>query len=223
LIPPSAEAEFTPFQRTFWEIKRTHFDAIIMIRKGKFYEMFSIDAVFARDVLKLRLTARGKEPMCGVPEKAFSEWAVKIVNAGKRVCKVEQMETAIDQRNKKGGEKVIKRELVQIFSPGTIDDFEMLDSSQPAFLLAIRSSSRTSAGVCLVDCSTASFHLGVVNENDLTDVLIRFEPVEVVFNRDCLCPEHLEVVKMICGKCTTHSKTGSEFWDPQLALNSIQR
>ena len=222
LIPKDVKASFTPFQKQFWAIKENNFDAIVMIRKGKFYEMFSTDAVFARDVLKLRLTARGKEPMCGVPEKAFAEWALKIINAGRRVCKVEQMETAIDQKNREG-EKTIRRKLVQIYSSGTIDDYEMLESSQPSYLMSLRSSAKNTAGVCLVDCSTGSFHLGVVNEDDLTDVLIRFEPVEVVFNRESLCPEHLEIVKTICGNGVTHSKTGAEWWDGQLALNQIQR
>jgi DNA mismatch repair ATPase MutS len=59
-------------------------------------------------MLKLHLTARSKEPICGVPDKAFSEWALKIVNSGKHVCKVEQMETAVDQQNEKNRERVIK-------------------------------------------------------------------------------------------------------------------
>ncbi|KAK8836745.1 DNA mismatch repair protein [Tritrichomonas musculus] len=221
-IPQNEYDHFTPFQKQFWDIKRTNFDSIVMIRKGKFYEMFNIDAIFVRDKLKLKLTNRGKEPMCGIPDKYFSEWALKIINAGKRVCKVEQMETAIDQRNRKGGEKAIKRELVQIYSLGTIDDFEMLESSQPSYLMSIRSSRREIAGVCLVDCSTGSFHIGTVNEDDLMDILIRFEPVEVVYGKDTLCAEHLEVVKRICGSSTTHVKSGTE-WDPQLALNAIQR
>lgn len=220
-IPPDEFSHFTPFQEQFWQIKRNNFDAIVMIRKGKFYEMFNVDAIFARDVLKLKMTNRGKEPMCGIPDKYFSEWAVKIINAGKRVCKVEQMETAIDQQKRK--DKTIKRELVQIYSIGTIDDFEMLESSQPSYLMSLRSSGREKAGVCLVDCSTGSFHLGVVNEDDLMDVLIRFEPVEVIYNKDTLVPEHLNVVKHICGGQTTHAKSGSQWWDPQLALNEIQR
>jgi DNA mismatch repair protein MSH6 len=220
-VPKKAEAEFSPFQQQFWGIKRYNFDAVVMIRKGKFYEMFSVDAIFARDTLKLRLTARGKEPMCGVPDKAFSEWALKIINSGRRVCKVEQMETAVDQKH--SGSKAMKRELVQVYSAGTIDDFEMLSSSHPSFLMALRSSGRACAGVCLVDCSTGSFHLGVVNEGDLADVLIRFEPVEIVYSKDSLCSEHLDIVKAICGNCATHAKSGSEWWDGQLALNSIQR
>lgn len=222
-IPDNEERSFTPFQKQFWEIKRNNFDAIVMIRKGKFYEMFSVDAIFARDVLKLRLTSRGKEPMCGVPEKAFSEWALKIINAGKRVCKVEQMETAIDQKNRKGGDKAIKRELVQVYSLGTIDDFEMLESSQPSYLMSIRSSNKQCAGICLVDCSTGSFHLGVVNEDDLSDVLIRFEPVEIVYNKDSIHEDHLKIIKGICGSVATHAKSESTVWDGQLALNFIQR
>ena len=222
-IPKSEEDKFTPFQKQFWAIKRNNFNSIVMIRKGKFYEMFSVDAIFARDFLKLHLTWRGKEPMCGVPEKAFSEWAVKIVHAGKSVCKVEQMETAIDQRNRKGGEKAITRELVQIYSPGTIDDFEMLESSQPSYLLSIKSSDRQKAGVCLVDCSTGTFHLGDVSEEDLADTLIKFEPVEVIYNAGSIVPEHLELIKHYCGQIASKSKSAQENWDGHLALNAIQR
>ena len=221
-IPPKARESFTPFQSQFWEIKEHNFDAIVMIRKGKFYEMFSVDAIFARDVLKLKLTARGKEPMCGVPEKAFSEWALKLVNHGKRVCKVEQMETAIDQKNRKGT-KAIKRELVQIYSIGTIDDFEMLESTQPSYLMSLRSFGRSTAGVCLVDCSIGSFHLGTVSEDDLSDLLIRFEPVEVIYNKETVCPEHLEVVKKLCGSSCAHAKSGVQWWDGQLAMNEVQK
>jgi DNA mismatch repair ATPase MutS len=70
--------------------------------------MLAHDATFARDVLKLHLTTRGKELTCRVPDKSFSEWALKIVNSGKRVCKVEQMEAAVDQQNKKSRKKVTK-------------------------------------------------------------------------------------------------------------------
>lgn len=222
-IPETVKETFTPFQKQFWDIKENNFDAIVMIRKGKFYEMFSVDAIFARDVLKLHLTYRGKEPMCGVPEKAFSEWAIKIINAGKRVCKVEQMETAIDQANRKGkgAEKAIQRKLVQVYSLGTIDDFEMLESSQPSYLLSIRSSSRQTAGVCLVDCSTGTFHLGAVNEDDLADTLIRFEPVEVIYSANNISPEHLAIIKHYCGNVATRAKTGSETWDSTLAMNTI--
>jgi len=222
-IPPSEEASFTPFQKQFWEIKKQNFDAIVMIRKGKFYEMFSLDALFARDTLKLRLTNRGKEPMCGIPEKSFGEWALKIINAGKRVCKVEQMETAVDQKNRKGGDKAIIRELVQVYSLGTIDDFEMLESSQPSYLLSLKSSGRSHIGLCLVDCSIGCFHLGTVKEDDLSDVLIRFEPVEVIYHSDTICSEHLSIVKHYCGSASTRAKSGSENWDGQLVMNAIQK
>jgi hypothetical protein len=53
-------------------------------------------------------------------------------------------------------------------------------------------------------------------------MLIRFKSVDVVFNYDYLCSEHLEVIKAFCRKCTTHSKTSNEYWDPQLAINLIQ-
>ncbi|KAH0791733.1 DNA mismatch repair protein MSH6 [Histomonas meleagridis] len=221
-IPPKARDSFTPFQKQFWEIKEHNFDAIVMIRKGKFYEMFSVDAIFARDVLKLKLTSRGKEPMCGVPDKAFSEWAIKLINNGKRVCKVEQMETAIDQKNRKG-QKAIKRELVQIYSIGTIDDFEMLESTQPSYLMSLRSFGRNIAGICLVDCSIGSFHLGIVSEEDLSDLLIRFEPVEVIYDKETICPEHLDIVKKLCGNSCAHAKSGVQWWDGQLAMNEIQK
>jgi hypothetical protein len=82
---------------------------------------------------------------------------------------------------------------------------------------------RSSIGICLVDFSTASFHLGFVNKSDLADMQIRFESVEAVFNCDCFCSKHLKVVKVLCGKYTKHSKIGSQYWDPQLAIKLIQK
>jgi hypothetical protein len=64
LVLKSAEAEFAPFQKIWWEIKRANFDAIVMTYKGRFYEMFRFDAIFAWGMLKLHLTARSKEPIC---------------------------------------------------------------------------------------------------------------------------------------------------------------
>jgi DNA mismatch repair protein MSH6 len=222
-VPPQEEALFTPFQKQYWEIKRRNFDAIVMIRKGKFFEMNSVDALFARDVLKLHLTWRGREPMCGVPDRAFTEWAIKIINAGRRLCKVEQVETAIDQRNRKDGGKAIQRELVQAYSLGTIDDLEMLESSQPSYLLSLRSSGRSCAGVCLVDCSTGCFYMGVVDEDDLADTLIRFEPVEVIYNADMVSEEHLDIIRHMSGNVIRGFKGGIECWDGSLAMNFIQR
>lgn len=220
-IPPSEENNFTPFQKQFWNIKKNNFNAIVMIRKGKFFEMFSVDALFARDVLKLHLTWRGKEPMCGVPEKAFNEWAMKIINYGKKVCKVEQTETAVDARNKKGS-KALTRELVQIYSLGTLDDLEMLDKPQPSYLMSIKSCNESSIALCLVDCSTGNFHIGCVSFDDFPDALIRFEPVEVIYNQSCILPDHFTVLKHYCSTNITRGKGDSSFWDSTLALSMIK-
>jgi DNA mismatch repair ATPase MutS len=94
--------------KNLWEIKQISFDAIVKIHKGKFYEMFNLDTIFAWDVLKLRLAVRNEKSICGIPDKTFSEWKLKIINSGKHLYKIKQVETAIDQRSKKSGEKVVK-------------------------------------------------------------------------------------------------------------------
>ena len=116
----------SPMMQKYLEVKNENPDIIIMYRLGDFYEMFFEDAITASRELELTLTGKNagldeRIPMCGVPHHAVNIYLDKLIEKGYKVGICEQME---DPRYAKG---IVKRELIQIVSKGTIFNPESLN------------------------------------------------------------------------------------------------
>ncbi|MFK5920618.1 MAG: DNA mismatch repair protein MutS [Verrucomicrobiota bacterium] len=150
-------------------------DVLLLYRLGDFYEMFFDDAVQAAPILGVALTRRNAIPMCGVPHHAAQGYIAKLVKAGRRVAIAEQ--TSEPQPG-----KIVQREIAQIISAGTIDDFNLLESTQSNYLAAAcRVSGRW--GLAFVDLSTGDFRLMEFSQRDgLVDELARIRPAELLFS-----------------------------------------
>ena len=161
------------------EIKSRHQDAILFFRMGDFYEMFYDDAVVAARVLGLTLTSRNnggaaEVPLAGVPVKAVSEYLRRLVQQGFRVAICEQVE---DPRTAKG---IVKREVVEIITPGAAFADDLLDGRRNNFLCALHAAGER-VGVAAADLSTGEFRLAVTDAGaDLDALLSRFAPREVL-------------------------------------------
>jgi len=110
-------ATYTPMIQQYLDIKATHEDAILFFRLGDFYEMFFQDALVASKLLDIQLTGRdagGKDrvPMCGVPYHSADSYIKRLVDHGHKVAIAEQVEEAT-------GQKLVKRDVVRILTPGT--------------------------------------------------------------------------------------------------------
>ncbi len=108
----------TPMMKQYMEIKENTNDALVFYRLGDFYELFFEDAITAAKVLDLVLTQRSagnntKAPMCGVPHHAAKSYIQKLLANGYKVAIVEQVE---DPKDAVG---IVKREVVEIITPGT--------------------------------------------------------------------------------------------------------
>ncbi|MCR5350442.1 MAG: DNA mismatch repair protein MutS [Acholeplasmatales bacterium] len=114
-------ATYTPMMEQYLDIKKDYKDYIVFFRLGDFYEMFFEDAYTASKELELALTGKDagadeRVPMCGIPYHAASEYIEKMVNRGYKIAIVEQIE---DPKTAEG--KIVKRGVVKIITPGTID------------------------------------------------------------------------------------------------------
>jgi len=117
--------KITPMMKQYLEIKDQNEDIIIFFRLGDFYEMFFEDAILVSHELELTLTGKSagleeKIPMCGIPHHAANLYIEKLVDKGFKIGICEQLE---DPRNVKG---IVKRDIVQIISKGTVIDDESL-------------------------------------------------------------------------------------------------
>ncbi len=113
--------KISPGMQQYLDIKANYPDAFLLFRMGDFYELFYEDAVEAAQILELSLTSRNKNaenpiPMAGVPYHAAQQYIDTLVELGHKVAIAEQME---DPKQAVG---VVKREVVQVITPGTVMD-----------------------------------------------------------------------------------------------------
>ena len=172
--------KLTPMMQHYWSVKNAHPDCIIFYRLGDFYEMFWEDAKTASRELELTLTGRDcgleeRAPMCGVPHHAVAGYVEKLVERGYKVAICEQME---DPALAKG---LVDRDVVRIFTPGTLNDPAMLDERSNSYLLSV-AFAQDRAGLAFTDVSTGEFYVSEVTdpEHTLADELARIAPKEIV-------------------------------------------
>ncbi len=172
----------TPLMRQFLEVKADHPEAIVFFRMGDFYEMFFEDAVIAARALDLTLTSRdkGREdavPMCGVPHHAGRGYLAKLTELGHKVVVVEQTE---DPKHAKG---LVRREVVQIVTPGVVIDEEVLEPKRARYLAAVVPGAGGS-GLAHLDASTGELRAtAVADAAALAGELGRIAPRELLVAR----------------------------------------
>ena len=122
--------DLTPMMRQYQEIKAEYPDDVLFFRLGDFYEMFDSDAIMVSRLLNLTLTHRGAQPMCGIPYHAAKSYLKRLLDAGKKVAICEQINLSENSK------ELAKRQVVQVYTPGTVIEDEYLDSFSDNFILA---------------------------------------------------------------------------------------
>ncbi|RKX24080.1 MAG: DNA mismatch repair protein MutS [Candidatus Zixiibacteriota bacterium] len=173
-------AGFTPLMRQFHAIKEQHPNKILFFRMGDFYEMFGDDAVKAAPILGITLTSRAhgnskRIPLAGVPYHAADRYLAKLLGSGLKVVVVEQVE---DPKTAKG---LVKRDVVEILTPGTstIDTPEAEHRS--ASLAAVYVSSGRNVGLAMLDITTGAFLVDQGPAHNMLERLAVLEPQEILF------------------------------------------
>jgi DNA mismatch repair protein MutS len=147
---------------------------ILLFRMGDFYELFFEDAKTAAPVMGVVLTQRSGVPMCGVPYHSVKTYVGRLIAGGYKVALAEQME---DPKLAKG---LVKREIVQVITPGTVVDDEVLEGNRCNFLAAI-CPLRKQTGLAVLDVTTGDFRLTQVeSRRDLEIELSRLQPAETL-------------------------------------------
>ncbi len=186
----------TPMIAQYIEIKAANSDCLLFYRMGDFYELFFDDAEVAARALGIMLTKRGKHlgediPMCGVPVERANDYLQKLIALGHRVAVCEQIEDPAEAR-KRGAKSVVRRDVVRLVTPGTITEDALLDPSRAnAFAAVARARGADGAwryGVASLDISTGAFTVCDCGPSELSSVLARLEPREIVA-AEALCRE----------------------------------
>ena len=176
----------TPAMKQYWNIKEKHSDCILLFRMGDFYETFQDDAEIASEILGITLTKRANGaassvPLAGFPYHALDQYAYKLLNKGYRVAICEQVE---DPKQSKG---IVKREVVEILSPGTAISEKFLKHNQNNYLGSIIIKGRK-VGITFIDNSTGDFFggewdvqkgLDLINTYNINEIIISEKQYEL--------------------------------------------
>ncbi|HWL11482.1 MAG TPA: DNA mismatch repair protein MutS [Ureibacillus sp.] len=152
---------YTPMMQQYLSIKSEYEDAFLFYRLGDFYEMFFDDAVKASQILEITLTGRdagSKEriPMCGVPFHSAKGYIETLVSKGYKVAICEQTE---DPKQAKG---VVRREVVQLITPGTIMEGKTIDGKTNHFIASAENVTNNSFALAYLDVSTGEASTAIV-------------------------------------------------------------
>lgn len=174
----------SPMMQQYLEIKDKNSDCILFFRLGDFYEMFFDDAVLVSGELELTLTGKNcgleeRAPMCGVPFHSADSYIEKLIEKGYKVAICEQIE---DPREAKG---LVKREVVQIVTPGTITSSNLLNESENNYIASAFVTAET-VGFAYCDISTGEICVTQIsdgdNESSLWNELVRIDASEAIIN-----------------------------------------
>ena len=177
-----AKPKETPMMKQYNEIKAQYPDAFLFYRLGDFYELFNDDAVLGSQLLELTLTQRNKNsaepiPLAGVPHHAAQNYIDILVDKGYKVAVVEQMENPAE------AEGMVKREVVQLVTPGTRMRTSADAAKENNYLVSLSMTPAGGFGLAYTDLSTGEVKAttvtataGVLNE------ISRLETKEIVTN-----------------------------------------
>jgi len=170
----------TPMMRQYIEIKKSNPDIIIFFRLGDFYEMFFEDAVLVSHELELVLTGKSagldeKVPMCGIPHHAVDIYLEKLIEKGYKVGICEQLE---DPKNVKG---IVKRDLVQIISKGTVISNESLKENESNYIGSIEDLGYAYT-LSFMDITTGISYIKLIEHNEakLISEIISYNIKEII-------------------------------------------
>ena len=186
------EPKYTPMMQQYFAIKAQHQNDILMFRMGDFFEIFFDDAKLAASELNIALTGRDcgmpeRAPMCGVPAHAVDGYIAKLVGRGHRVALCEQVE---DPKLAKG---LVQREVVRVFTPGTMTDANFLDEGKHNYIIAIHSD-KMQLGLAVADITTGLFMataMPIGDEQKLLDEIVRLAPAELIL------PENFNLTRVV--------------------------
>ncbi len=192
----------TPLIAQFLEIKSRYPEAILFFRVGDFYEMFFDDAKIAAQELQIALTSRGRDPegnpipLAGVPYHSYHSYLATLLKRGYRVALCEQTS---DPKTSKG---LVDREVVRVFTPGTVVEDGLLEGREPNHLVAVHVEGGEWC-MCWCDVSTGETGVFVSSSSDavqrLSEELARLHPAELLTTMERgSCPE-LEKALDSCG------------------------
>jgi len=177
-------SKLSEMMKRYVEVKQQYPHALLLFRVGDFFECFFQDAVTIAQELELVQTSKhagkeiGKVPMTGVPHHALEKYAAMLVEKGFAVVVCDQVE---DAKIAAKENRQVKREIVNVLTPGTLTADGMLKPRYNNYLAAVVIA-KNHWGLSVADISTGEFLTTQADDlEQLTQELMRLQPSEILY------------------------------------------
>ncbi|WP_413678756.1 DNA mismatch repair protein MutS [Prochlorococcus sp. MIT 0916] len=185
--------DLTPALKHYVELKIENPDRVLLYRLGDFFECFFEDAITLSQLLEITLTSKeggkkiGKVPMAGIPHHAADRYCTELIKKGLSIAICDQLESAPAK-----GNKLIKRGITRLITPGTILEEGMLRAKHNNWLASVllESTSKTDFinwSLAKIDVSTGEFIVQEGKDTDnLRQELIKLQAAEVISEKNSI-------------------------------------
>ncbi|MFO7610028.1 MAG: DNA mismatch repair protein MutS [Candidatus Krumholzibacteriia bacterium] len=207
----------TPMLTQYLELKARNPDALLLFRMGDFYETFFEDAQVLAETAGVTLTSRDSKsdnpvPLAGVPYHALDSYLHRLLEAGLTVAICEQVE---DPALAKG---LVKRDIVEIISPGTATAPELVGTAAGVYCLAWVPRPGGEDGFALLDASTGEFRCG--QERGSLPALCERHPVREVIVREDADEEQLRRWRAALPRVVVN-RVNTSWFHPEFARRTL--
>ncbi|HYZ17794.1 MAG TPA: hypothetical protein VE591_15395, partial [Candidatus Acidoferrum sp.] len=172
---------WSPMLEQYFGMKARYPEAILLSRVGDFYEAYGEDAETIARALAIALTSKEagggrRVAMAGVPYHALDGYLAKLVAQRRVVALAEQLEAPVPN-------KLVRRDVVRVVTPGTLIEEHILDRSAHNYLAAITVQDDV---IALAHADISTGHVAATafdGDGALEDVmaeLARLDPAELV-------------------------------------------
>ena len=177
----SEAVKYSPMLEQYFGMKTKHPEAILLSRVGDFYEAYGDDAETIARALQIALTSKEagsgrRVAMAGVPHHALSGYLHKLVQQRFIIALAEQLEVPVPN-------KLVRRDVVRIVTPGTLIEDQLLDGKLNNYLAALTllndSFALAYADVSTGYCAATSIS-GEAAYDEMLAELARVGPSEIV-------------------------------------------
>lgn len=121
--------------------------------------------------------------MCGVPYHAYEVYANRLIEQGYKVAICEQVE---DPKQAKG---LVKRDVIQIITPGTNLSTQNLKEGQNNYIMSIYAFDNA-YGIAVADITTGEARTcQVTSQEKCKDEINKYQPSEIICNETLLCQD----------------------------------
>lgn len=175
-IPPSVYPTFGHVERQYWDIKRKHWDVILLFEWLRSYVLVGNDAIVAQELLGLPLSSGSRvylgDPRCAQVPTPTTPYVRTLLKHGYSVAYVETVHDVDDEEDTlfipddrsstTTASGLVRRRMGTILTASTVTDPDLLCSDMPTFCMALRQDEdgqELRFGVTFIDMASGEIYL----------------------------------------------------------------